>query len=173
MKIFPLFTVAFLATDHSHKAGVDPLKTTKKEAEECFTLKVRRRLLERFVNNERYLPLKHPDLHPGDIVKQKSLLLDPDTQSEVGIVHTLANMLDEDVRLAHGAYNITSGDRIGVINFSALIPNYLATDHFDMAITSGTGQFHSAQGYILVGKPEEANGFLERDATFYICGLYE
>jgi hypothetical protein len=77
------------------------------------------------------------------------------------------------VRLAHGAYNIAKGDRVGVINFSALIPNYLATNKFDMAITSGTGQFHSARGYILITPSKEVNGFLERNATLYNCGLYE
>lgn len=172
MKIFPALTTAFLV-GQKRDTTVGPLKTTKSEAEECFVLKVRRRLLERYVNNELYLPIRHPDLHPGDTVKQKSLLLDPITEQELGTVHTLATVLDDDVRLAHGAYNITAGDRIGVINFSALIPNYLATDVFDMAITSGTGQFHSAQGFIIISRPQEVNGFLERDATLNICGLYE
>ena len=152
---------------------VGPLMTTKKEAEECFTLVVRRRLLERYINNERYLPLTPPDFKPGDQVKQKSVLLDPYTNEEVGMVYTLADILDEDVRLAHGAYNITAGDRTGLINFSALIPNDRATEVFDVAITSGTGEFHSAQGFIILSPWSENDGFLERDATLRICGLYE
>jgi hypothetical protein len=169
-----MLTAAFVTVQQVHKDSlVGPLMTTKKEAEECFTLVVRRRLLERYVNNERYLPLTPPDLKPGDQVKQKSVLLDPDTNEEVGEVHTLANILDEDVRIAHGAYNITAGDRTGLINFSALIPNDRATDVFDVAITSGTGKFHSAQGYIILSPWSEKNGFLERDATLRVCGLYE
>jgi hypothetical protein len=136
-------------------------------------LAVRRRLLERYINNERYLPLTPPNLEPGDTVKQKSVLLDPNTENEVGYVYTMANVLDEDVRLAHGAYNITAGDRTGLINFSALISNDAVTDTFDVAITSGTGMFHSAQGYIILSPWNETNGFLERDATLRICGLYE
>lgn len=136
-------------------------------------MKTRRRLLERYVNNEKYISLEHPDLHPGDVVKQKSVLLGPETEEEMGSINTLATVLDPDVRLAHGAYNITSGPRIGVINFSALIPNHMAADVFDMAITSGTGNFHSAMGWIHVTHPKVVNGKLERDATFNICGLYE
>lgn len=163
--------VSILQVDKDSLVG--PLMTTKREAEECFTLSVRRRLLERYINNERYLPLGPPDFKPGDQVKQKSVLLDPDTGEEVGTVYTLANILDEHVRLAHGAYNITAGDRTGLINFSALIPNESAIEEFDVAITSGTGKFHSAQGYIVLSPWSETDGFLERDATLRICGLYE
>ena len=104
------------------------------------------------------------------------MLLDPDTKEELGTCYTMANILDEDVRLAHGAYNITNGERKGIINFSALIANYDVRDEFDVAITSGTSQFHSAQGYIILGPWAttcEGDGFLERDATLRICGLYE
>jgi hypothetical protein len=178
MKIFPALVAAFLTrSHHSHDQRASSLLATKRELKECFKLRVRRRLIDRFVNNERYDGLAHPHLVPGDQVKQKSVLLNPDNpDEEIGTVYTLATILDDDVRLAHGshgAYNITRGDRIGVINFSALIPNHLATNAFDMAITSGTGQFHSAGGYILITPPKEVNGFLERDATLYICGLYE
>jgi hypothetical protein len=172
MKLFPVLAAAFL-TRVDKKSLSGPLGTTKREAEECFTLAVRRRLLERYINNKRYLPLTPPNLQPGDTVKQKSVLLDPSTENEVGYVYTMANVLDEDVRLAHGAYNITAGDRTGLINFSALISNDAVTDTFDVAITSGTGMFHSAQGYIILSPWNETNGFLERDATLRICGLYE
>lgn len=183
MKIFAMLSVAFLAHNTDRKTalllgGVPSssslsMMTTKREAEECFKLKVRRRLLKRFVNNEKYEGLDHPHLKPGDVVKQKSLLLDPVTKEEIGSVHTLANVLDDEVRLAQGAYNITKGKRIGVINFHAMIPNYLATEVFDIGITSGTGHFHSAQGFIHTTKNHVVDGALERDATLNICGLYE
>lgn len=173
MKVFSILT-AFLSTSNHHRhPDVRSLQAARTEVEDCIIIPLRRRLLERSVNNKQYLGLEHPVLHPGDEVKQKSLLLDPVTKQEVGTVHTLATVLDPDVRLAHGAYNITVGPRIGLINFSALIPNYLATKEFDMTITGGTGDFHSAQGWIIVSNPEEVEGALERDATFHICGLYQ
>lgn len=123
MKVFSMLT-AFLAADKAHRnVLVGPARMSRSEAEDCFLLKTRRRLLERYVNNELFVPLTPPDLYPGDVVRQKSMLLDPDTNEEIGSVHTLATILDKDVRLALGAYNITSGPRTGIINFQALIPN--------------------------------------------------
>jgi hypothetical protein len=142
------------------------------ESEDWYLLPVRRVLVERHINNAPLEGLEAPNLRPGETVKQRSLLLEPETREEIDVCFTLATVLDQDVRLAHGAYNITRGERIGVINFQALIPNHLATESFDMAITSGTGDFHSANGYIIITKPSIVDGRQERDATFYICGLY-
>lgn len=149
--------------------------TTSVDAErkECAVFTVRRRLLERTVNHRASESLVEvPDLRPGDVVAQKSALLDPDTRETIGKVYTKADVLDGDYRLAHGAYVLDAGDRVGVINFSALIPNKRAAGEFDMAITSGTGDFHGAQGWILVEHPFEHEGTLERNATFNVCGLY-
>lgn len=180
MKFFPIFTAAFLAKEHANRQHdattylMQSTATTRVDAErkECAVFSVRRRLLERSVNNQKCESLDPLDLHPGDAVKQKSDLLDPDTAEKIGFVYTQADVLDDDYRLAHGAYAITKGDRVGMINFSALIPNEQATKEFDMAITSGTGDFHGAQGWIVVGNLFENQGAQERDATFNICGLY-
>ena len=179
MKFFSFLTTAFLYKDQATRNQAITTKllmqstqtSVDAERKECSIFTVRRRLLERSVNNKKYESLDPPDLHPGDVVKQKSSLLDPDRE-EIGFVYTQADMLDDDYRLAHGAYVITKGDRIGMINFSALIPNKQATKEFDMAITSGTDDFHGAQGWIMVGNHFENQGALERDATFNICGLY-
>jgi hypothetical protein len=75
------------------------LLTTKRELEECFELRVRRRLIDRYVNNQLYENLAHPHLVPGDQVKQKSVLLNPDNENEeIGTVYNSATMLDDDVR---------------------------------------------------------------------------
>jgi hypothetical protein len=179
MKIFSLIT-AFLATEpprtHHRSTTITatgPLPAARlPESDDCYLLPTRRRLIERSVNNVPFEGLGTPDLHPGDSVKQRSQLVDPETGEEIGVCHTLATVLDRDVRLAHGAYNISRGERVGVVNFQALIPNHLAGESFDVAITSGTGDFHSANGYIIITPPSIVDGKQERDATFYICGLY-
>mgnify|MGYP000198939776 CR=1 FL=1 len=168
-----MLTTAFIASNTKQIHDTTTVQMSiKNEAAECFKLPVIRRLQWRAVNNMEHVGLKHPVLRPGDVVKQKSLLLDPKTKEEIGTTHTLATVIDEDVRLAIGAYNITKGPRVGLINFQALIPNHMAEELFDVSITSGTNEFHSANGYILISKPHVVDGALEREATMYICGLY-